>query len=119
MRRVKFVAVAAIATLLGAPAFADSEYDAYAMLVGLSAYPSICKKPVREKELQEAMNAEAKRSGFDVANPDNERLIALSTAKFIATSNELKKTDPAKVTRYCAESEKMIAGLFRNIPGGL
>jgi hypothetical protein len=117
MRTVKFVAVAAIATLLGTPSFADS--DAYAMLVGLTAYPSICKKPVREKELQEAMNVEAKRSGFDVANPENERLIALSTAKFIATSIELKKTDPAKITRYCAEAEKMIAGLLRNILGGL
>ena len=101
------------------PAFADSEYDAYAMLVGLTAYPSICKKLVREKELQEAMKAEAKRRGFDVTDPDNERLIALSSAKFIETSIELKKTDPAKVTRYCAEAEKMIAGLLRNIPDGL
>lgn len=82
MRKIKFIAVAAIVTLLGMPAFADSEYDAYAMLVGLTAYPSICKKLVREKELQEAMKAEAKRRGFDVTDPDNERLIALSSAKF-------------------------------------
>jgi hypothetical protein len=39
LRKVKFVAIAAIAALLGTPAFADSEYDVYAMLVGLTASP--------------------------------------------------------------------------------
>jgi hypothetical protein len=52
-----------------------------------------------------------------VADPDNERPIALSSGKFIGTSIELKKTDPAKVTRYCAEAKEMIAGLLPNITG--
>lgn len=82
------------------------------MLVGLTAYPSICKKPVREKELRAAMNTKAKRLGFDVTDPDNGVLIVLSSAKFIATSAELKKTNPAKVARYCVEAEKMIVGLL-------
>ena len=71
MKRVKFVAVPAIAVLLSTSTFADSEYDAYAMLVGLTAYPSICKKPVPTKELREVMDAKAKRLGFDVTDPDN------------------------------------------------
>lgn len=112
MRTVRFVAVAAIAALLSTPTFADNEYDGYAMLVGLTAYPLICKKPVREKELQQALNAEAKRLGFDVSDADNEMLIVLSAAKFVETSMALKKTDPAKVTRYCAEAKKRIAGLL-------
>ena len=91
MRRIKFVAIVAIAASLSTPTFANSEYDAYAMLVGLTAYPSICKKPVREKELRAAMNTKAKRLGFDVTDPDNGVLIVLSSAKFIATSAELKK----------------------------
>lgn len=112
MRRIKFVAIVAIAASLSTPTFANSEYDAYAMLVGLTAYPSICKKPVREKELRAAMNTKAKRLGFDVTDPDNGVLIVLSSAKFIATSAELKKTNPAKVARYCVEAEKMIVGLL-------
>ena len=112
MRRVKFFAIAAIAALLSTPTIADSEYDAYAMMVGLTAYPSICNESVPEKELSKAMNAKAKRLGFDVANADNATLIVLSAAKLIETSFELQKTDPAKVTRYCAEAKKMIAGLL-------
>jgi hypothetical protein len=112
MRRVKFFAIAAIAALLSTPTIADSEYDAYAMMVGLTAYPSICKKSVPEKELSKAMKAEAKRLGFDVTDADNATLIVLSAARFVETSFELQKTDPAKVTRYCAEAKKMIAGLL-------
>jgi hypothetical protein len=107
-----FIAVAAITTLLSTPGFADSEYNAYAMLVGLKAYPTICKASGRVEELQEAISAEAKRLGFDVTAPGNERLIALSSAKFVMTSIELKRTEPAKVARFCAEAEKMIAGLL-------
>lgn len=107
-----FIAVAAITTLLSTPGFADSEYNAYAMLVGLKAYPTICKASGRVEELQEAISAEAKRLGFDVTAPGNERLIALSSARFVMTSIELKRTEPAKLVRFCAEAEKMIAGLL-------
>jgi hypothetical protein len=112
MRKIKVVAFVAIAASLSTPTFADSEYDAYAMLVGLTAYPSICKKPAREKELRAAMNAEAKRLGFDITDPENGVLIALSSARFVGTSTEVRKTDPAKVARYCAEAEKIIAALL-------
>jgi hypothetical protein len=112
MRRIMFIVVAAITALLSTPSFADSEYNAYAMLVGLKSYPTICKEPQRVEELQEAINAEAKRLGFDVTAPRNERLIALSSARFVMTSIELKRTAPAMVARFCAEAEKVIAGLL-------
>ena len=111
MRRIMFIAVAAITTLLSTPSFADSEYNAYAMLVGLKSYPTICKKPQRVEELQEAINAEAKRLGFDVTAPRNERLIALSSARFVMTSIELKKNRAGHGRTFLCRSGKDDCGI--------